>query len=101
MITEDPNMMLDDEAALEMVLAYLDALPLEGSEEDRLFGHALRHVNSVVAAPQADAREPALSVNEDLVRRLADLERRREEGKPFGSHPEGLGPTLGMDVSHS
>jgi hypothetical protein len=101
MITEDPNMMLNDEAALEMVLAYLDAPPLEGSEEDRLFGRALRHVNSVVVVPPDEPREPALSVNEDLMRRLADLERRREEGKPFGSHPDGLGPTLGMDVSHS
>jgi hypothetical protein len=96
----DPNLMLDDEAALEMVLAYLDAPPLEGSEEDRLFGRLLRQVNDAVVTP-IDVPDPNdLVVSEDLAIRLADLERRRAL-RPFGVHPDGLGPTLGMDVGHS
>ncbi len=91
----------DDEAALEMVLAYLDAPPLEGSEEERLFGRLLSKVNQAAVATREESADATLVIGEDLRLRLLDLERRRSEGQPFGVHPEGLGPTLGMDVSHS
>jgi hypothetical protein len=91
----------DDEAALEMVLAYLDAPPLEGSEEERLFGRLLSKVNQAAAATREESPDASLVIGEDLRRRLLDLERRRSDGHPFGNHPEGLGPTLGMDVRHS
>jgi hypothetical protein len=91
----------DDEAALEAVLAFLDQPPLYGSAEDRLFGRLLRQVNDAAAAPMESPEEASLVLSDDLMRRLADLERRRAvDGHPFGDHPEGLGPTLGMDVSH-
>ena len=97
-----PDAAYDDEAALEAVLAFLDAPPLYGSAEDRLFGLLLRRVNEAAVTPMEATEDATLVLSEDLVRRLADLERRRSLGEhPYGDHPEGLGPTLGMDVRHA
>lgn len=98
---------LDDEAALEAVLAFLDAPPLEGSEEDRLFGRLLRQVNEAAAAPMAEPDEASLFISGDLHRRLVDLERQRGVLErrsapflPFGEHPDGIGPTVGIQTPH-
>jgi hypothetical protein len=36
-----------------------------------------------------------------LRRRLEAAARRRNGSHPFGEHPDGIGPTLGMDVGRS
>ncbi|WP_297510617.1 hypothetical protein [uncultured Caulobacter sp.] len=98
------NDQVDAETALEDVLAFLDRPPEAGSPEDALFGERLRQVIAAsIPGDEDEAAEdaPALVLDADLRRRLEDVARRRAEGRYFGDHPDGIGPTLGMDVSRS
>jgi len=92
---------VDDETALEQVLAFLSAPPAAGTADDARFGARLRQViaASIPAAEGDDPEDaPRLSLDDDLRRRLDALARRRAEDHPFGDHPDGVGPTLGMDL---
>ncbi|ADG08596.1 hypothetical protein B7G68_00350 [Caulobacter segnis] len=92
---------VDDETALEDVLAFLDSPPEAGSTEDARFGERLRQViaASIPAAEDEDQEDtPRLSLDADLRRRLEALASRRAADHPFGDHPDGIGPTLGMDL---
>lgn len=95
---------VDDETALEQVLAFLGAPPAAGTADDARFGARLRQViaASIPAAEDAAAEDaPRLSLDDDLRRRLDALARQRAEHHPFGDHPDGIGPTLGMDLGLS
>lgn len=92
---------VDDDTALEEVLAFLARPPEAGSAEDARFGERLRQV--IAAAIPADEDDgpddaPRLKLDADLRGRLDALARRRAETHPFGDHPDGIGPTLGMDL---
>jgi hypothetical protein len=95
---------VDDETALEEVLAFLDSPPEAGGADDARFGERLRQV--IAASIPLDEGEdpgdgPTLQLDEDLRKRLEAVARRHAEGNYFGDHPNGIGPTLGMDVSKS
>lgn len=95
---------VDDETALEEVMAFLEAPPEAGSADDRRFGERLRQV--IAASIPLDEGEdpadaPSLVLDEPLRRRLEDFARRRMGDHPFGEHPEGIGRTLGMDLRAS
>lgn len=92
---------VDDETALQDVMGFLERPPTD-AEGDRLFGARLKQVLAALdpAAP-GRAEGSALAVlSDDLKRRLREADERRARN-PFGEHPEGIGPTLGMDVSRS
>lgn len=92
---------VDDETALEEVLAFLKSPPEAGSDDDARFGARLRQViaAAIPAGEDEDPEDaPRLTLDDDLRRRLDALARRRAEDHPFGEHPEGIGPTLGMDL---
>lgn len=92
------------ETALEEVLAFLDSPPTPGSPEDAVFGERLRQVIAAsIPSDPDDAEEdvPALALGEDLRRKLEAAAKRRSASHPFGEHPDGIGPTLGMDLSKS
>ena len=94
---------VSDETALEEVLAFLDQPPEAGTARDTVFGARLRQVMAAAIPdePEGDDRgEPTLLLGEDLRRKLDLATRRRAETHPFGDYPEGIGPTLGMDLSH-
>jgi hypothetical protein len=95
---------VDDETALEEVLAFLDSPPEAGGADDARFGERLRQV--IAASIPLDEGEdpedgPTLQLDASLRKRLEAVARRHAEGKYFGDHPNGIGPTLGMDVSKS
>ncbi len=100
---------VDVETALQDVIAFLESPPEPNSPLDAVFSERLRQViaASIPAAPDnendtEDAPEPpALALGEDLRRKLEDAARRRGAAHPFGDHPDGIGPTLGMDLSRS
>jgi len=92
---------VDDETALEEVLAFLDAPPEAGSAEEARFSARLRQVvaASIPSAEHEKAEDaPRLTLDEDLRRRLDALARERADHHPFGDYPNGIGPTLGMDL---
>jgi hypothetical protein len=95
---------VDDETALEEVMSFLDAPPESGSADDARFGTRLRQV--IAASIPLDEGEdpedaPTLKLDDGLRGRLEQAAKRRSGDKPFGDHPDGIGPTLGMDVSGS
>ncbi|PZR34422.1 hypothetical protein [Caulobacter segnis] len=93
---------VDDETALEEVIAFLDAPPQAGSAEDERFASRLRQViaASIPAAEDDDPEDaPTLRLDDDLRDRLEALAKARASHNYFGEHPDGIGPTLGMDVS--
>lgn len=92
---------LDWEDALEVVIGFLDAPPDVDSPEGRRFDEALRHVLSSAPTPHPQAPEAPAGLDAGLRARLDDLARRRARPNPFGDHPDGIGPTLGMDVGKS
>ena len=103
-MTKTAHPAVDDETALEEVMTFLDAPPETGSHDDARFGARLRQVIAAsIPADDGDAAEdaPKLDLNEDLRRRLEAVAKRRSEGHYFGDHPDGVGPTLGMDLSRS
>ena len=91
---------VDDETALEEVMAFLDSPPTD-ADDDARFGERLRQVIAAsIPLDEGDDPDdaPILALGADLRRRLEETARRRSEGKPFGDHPEGIGPTLGMRI---
>jgi hypothetical protein len=96
--------MVDDETALEDVMRFLDAPPEPGTADEARFAERLRQV--IAASIPLDESEdpedgPTLQLDEDLRKRLEAVARRHAGSKYFGDHPDGIGPTLGMDVSRS
>lgn len=93
---------VDDETALEEVLAFLGAPPEAGSPDDERFVARLRQViaAAIPAAEDEDPEDaPTLRLDDDLRDRLEALAKARASHNYFGEHPDGIGPTLGMDVS--
>ena len=96
---------VDNDTALEEVMAFLEEPPIPGSPDDARFGARLRQVlaASIVDEP-VDEDDPVpraeLPLDDDLRRRLEKVAR-HHAGNPFGDHPEGIGPTLGMDLRKS
>lgn len=89
------------EDALETVLAWLEAPPPPGTPEDARFQAAIDRVlaepGGVAATPeQAAAIDDIVRLDADLRQRLEALAKARPN--PFGDHPDGIGPTLGMDL---
>jgi len=92
---------VDDDTALEEVLAFLDRPPEAGSADDARFGERLRQVIAATISDDVDEDSddaPRLRLDADLRGRLDALARRRAESHPFGEHPDGIGPTLGMNL---
>lgn len=89
------------EDALEAVVGFLDAPPHPDSEQGRRFDEALLRVLAGAPSVSADNDEPRIELDPSLRRRLDDLAKRRAGGNPFGVHPDGIGPTLGMDLGPS
>ncbi len=90
------------EDALETVLASLEAPPPSGSPEEARFLAAIERVltepdGPEVGADQAAAIDHIVRVDDDLRARLSKLASAHRN--PFGDHPDGIGPTLGMDLS--
>lgn len=92
---------VDAETALEEVMAFLETPPPPGSPQDEAFGQRLRQViaASIPAAPDdAEDDAPVLQLSENLRIRLEAAARKRGADHPFGDHPDGIGPTLGMNL---
>jgi hypothetical protein len=92
---------VDNDTALEEVMTFLDTPPEPGSADDDRFGERLRQVIAAsIPLDEGDDPEdaPTLSLDEDFRSRLEKVARERG-GNYFGDHPDGIGPTLGMDVS--
>jgi hypothetical protein len=95
--------MVDNEKALEEVMTFLDAPPEPGSADDERFGERLRQVisASIPLDEGEDAEDaPTLQLDDAFRSRLEKVAKDRG-GNYFGDHPDGIGPTLGMDVSKS
>lgn len=95
---------LDWEDALEIVVGFLEAPPEADTEDGKRFDQALfRVLAGAPAAGQDGATQTTATagLDADLRERLDDLARRRAHANPFGDHPDGIGPTLGMDLSKS
>lgn len=95
---------LDWEDALEIVVEFLEEPPEADTEAGRRFDQALLRVLAGAPAPdQAGATQvdAAAGLDVSLRARLDALARRRAQANPFGDHPDGIGPTLGMDLSGS
>jgi hypothetical protein len=93
---------VDNDTALEEVLEFLADPSAPGTPEDARFGDRLRQVlsASIVDDPVDEddpVPRPELALDQDLRRKLEAVARRRSSN-PFGEHPEGIGPTLGMDL---
>jgi hypothetical protein len=96
---------VDNDTALEEVMEFLADPPAPGTPEDARFGARLRQVlaASTVDDPVDEddpTPKPELALDDDLRRKLEAAARRRSSN-PFGEHPEGIGPTLGMDLGKS
>lgn len=96
---------VDNDTALEEVLEFLADPPAPGTPEDARFGERLRQVlaASLVDEPLDEddpTPKPELVIDDDLRRRLESAAKLRSRN-PFGEHPEGIGPTLGMDLGKS
>jgi|GEM_PF-659337 len=97
-----PPMTVEEfDAALEKVTAYLSVPPAEGSEDSRRFYRLLEklriHRNSGFGGPSG-----ALNGDEERLSRLNDALTRasaQERKSAFGDPEDGIGPTLGMDLS--
>lgn len=86
------------EDALEVVVGFLEAPPEPDSDAGRRFDHALARVLAGAPTPMTDDHGAAPTLDPGLRQRLDDLARRRAGHNPFGDHPDGIGPTLGMDL---
>jgi len=91
------------EDALEELIAFLQDPPAADTTEGRSFDAALRRVlaSAPVISEGALDESPSLGLDPSLRERLDDLARRRASANPFGQHPNGIGPTLGMDLGQS
>jgi hypothetical protein len=95
---------LDWEDALEIVVGFLDSPPDPDTDDGRRFDQALFRVLAGAPTTEQDgAAQPDATAGLDasLRARLDDLARRRAPANPFGDHPDGIGRTLGMDLSGS
>jgi hypothetical protein len=93
---------VDADTALEEVLAFLAQPPTPGSADDDRFGERLRQVMAA-AIPADDSSDddpvaPTLEISADIKAKLDAIARRRAADHPFGEHPDGIGPTLGMNL---
>lgn len=88
------------EAALEAIIAFLQDPPAPDTAEGRHFDAALQRVlaSAPVISEEALEESPTAGLDPGLRQRLDALARRRSGDKPFGEHPDGIGPTLGMDL---
>ncbi len=96
---------VDNDAALEEVMAFLADPPAAGTPEDARFGARLRQVLSAsLVDDPVDDDDPIpkaeLVLDADLRARLEKAAQHRSSN-PFGEHPDGIGPTLGMDLGKS
>lgn len=95
---------VSDETALEEVMTFLDTPPESGSDADARFGDRLRQVIAA-SIPLKDGDDPEdapkLELDDGLRERLEAAAKRLQGSHYFGDHPDGIGPTLGMDVSRS
>lgn len=88
------------EDALECVLRGLEHPPAHGTDEDRDFLNALALV--LATPPSGDDERPIAApgaLDDDLRRRLQAVAQHRDFPNLFGDHPDGIGRTLGMDLS--
>lgn len=95
---------LDWEDALETVVGFLESPPSPDTDAGKRFDQALMRVLAgapPVAEPASGLEPAAAALDASLRARLDDLARRRVPHHPFGDYPDGIGPTLGMDVSRS
>ncbi|WP_454713581.1 hypothetical protein [Caulobacter segnis] len=94
---------VDNDTALEEVMSFLDAPPEPGSADDERFGERLRQVISA-SIPLDEGEDPedapTLTLDDAFRSKLEKVAQQRG-GSYFGDHPDGIGPTLGMDVSKS
>lgn len=94
---------VDNDTALEEVMGFLDDPPAPGTPDDDRFGERLRQViaASIPLDEGEDAEDaPTLQLDDAFRSRLEKVAQERG-GNYFGDHPDGIGPTLGMDVSKS
>lgn len=92
---------VDNDTALEEVMTFLDTPPEPGSADDDRFGERLRQVIAAsIPLDEGDDLQdaPTLQLDDTFRSRLEKVARERG-GNYFGDHPDGIGPTLGMDVS--
>ncbi len=94
---------VDNDTALEEVMGFLDFPPEPGSADDDRFAERLRQV--IAASIPLDEGEdpedaPTLTLDDAFRSKLEKVAQQRG-GSYFGDHPDGIGPTLGMDVSKS
>lgn len=95
---------LDWEDALEIVVGFLESPPDADTEDGKRFDQALFRVLAgapAVGHDGGDQADATAGLDASLRARLDDLARRRAPANPFGDHPDGIGPTLGMDLSGS
>ena len=94
---------VDADTALEEVMTFLDSPPEPGSPQDAVFGERLRQViaASIPNDPEDEDDDPPALALDDALRRKLEAAANRRGGHPFGEHPDGIGPTLGMDLSKS
>jgi hypothetical protein len=94
---------IPNETALEEVMRLMENPPAEGSAEDVRLGVLLKQViaASIPGDEDEDDAVAPLAVPDALKGRLDALAKKRSSDKPFGDNPDGLGPTLGMDVGRS
>ena len=87
------------EDALEQVMAYMEHPPAPGSEQDRAFSELLEYIRSYEPSVSVDdsSGDPDADLRRELEIRIESLRRRTHREVP----EHGIGPTLGMDVSHS
>lgn len=94
---------VDNDTALEEVMSFLEHPPEPGSADDERFGERLRQVIAA-SIPLDDGEDPedapTLQLDDAFRSRLEKVAQQRG-GRYFGDHPDGIGPTLGMDVSKS
>lgn len=90
------------EAALEQAAQSLKTPPAPDTVEEEAFFYLVAEIAAYERSfdPPQTSRERTLAAElEELKTRLAARNAAKRE--PFGHHPDGIGPTLGMDVSHS
>ncbi|MBC6981290.1 hypothetical protein [Caulobacter sp. 17J80-11] len=89
------------EADLQAVLDYLDHPPAPGSGEDRDFAERMARVQELESQYTAEPEAPPPAMADQVRKRLDALRAASEPPERHGlTEGHGLGPTLGMDVSH-
>ena len=84
------------EAALDEVIQMLEHPPAKGSADEARFPALLDQV-----ARYRDEAEPLVDHPRDKIDRLDEHLRRLQSSPPNEEQEDGIGPTLGMDLSHS